>query len=269
MGRARPWPVVPQDVRDIGEPDSVAGVIARMESILEPLPETDGVACFTLLYLDVTRAVGAELENATFADPGFLHRLDVVFADLFFNALAAYERNPRDAPRAWAPLFECRSTRGVAPLQFALAGMNAHINRDLPVALVTTWKESRIEPALGSPQHADFEHVNDVLARVERRIKRRYLTGWLNAFDNLLHRFHRLDSILAMWNVRTARAAAWVNGRALWALRDDEELSGEYLRNLDRTVGLSGRGLLIPSDTSLRKVDRRVRRTRHDPLWWV
>jgi hypothetical protein len=243
--------------------------MARMEAILEPLSQTDGVASFTRLYLEVTRAVQTELEGATFADPGFLEKLDVVFADLFFGALEAHERGPRDAPSAWAPLFECRSTRGVAPLQFALAGMNAHINRDLPVALVTTWTGTRIDPGFDSRQHADFERVNDVLARVEQRVKREYLTGWLNALDRLLHRFHRLDSILAMWNVRAARAAAWVNGEALWALRSDARLSAEYVRNLDRMVGLSSRALLIPADTSLRKVDRRVRRVRRDPLWWV
>jgi hypothetical protein len=248
---------------------SVADVIARMEAILSPLRRTDGVASFTRLYLEVTRAVQTELERATFADPAFLQRLDVVFADLFFDAVETFERGPGDTPRAWAPLFECRSTRGVAPLQFALAGMNAHINRDLPVALVSTWSENRIEPGFDSRQHADFERVNDVLARVEQRVKREYLTGWLNALDRILHRFHRLDSVLAMWNVRSARAAAWVNGEALWALRGDARLSGEYLRNLDRMVGLSGRGLLIPSDTSLRKVDRRIRRVRRDPLWWV
>ena len=270
MGGARPRPLLPHDVRDVGpQSASVADVIARMEAILEPLPRTDGVACFTRLYLAVTKAVEAELETATFADPSFLRELDVVFADLFFGALETYEGGPGDVSSAWAPLFEARSNRGVAPLQFALAGMNAHINRDLPVALVTTWTNARVGPSIGSRQHADFERVNDVLARVEQRVKREYLTGWLNALDSLLHRFHRLDSILAMWNVRSARAAAWVNGEALWGLRGDAKLSGEYLRNLDRMVGLSGRGLLIPADTSLRKADRRIRRLRRDPLWWV
>jgi Family of unknown function (DUF5995) len=248
---------------------SVADVIARMEAILGPLSRTDGVACFTRLYLNVTKAVQTELESATFADPGFLQKLDVVFADLFFGALEAHQRGPREAPRAWAPLFECRFTRGVAPLQFALAGMNAHINRDLPVALVTTWGRARLEPSVDSRQHTDYERVNDVLARVEQRVKHEYLTGWLKALDRLLHRFHRLDSVVAMWDIRRARAAAWVNGEALWVLRGDAKLSGEYLRTLDRMVELSGRGLLIPADTSLRKVDRRISRLRRDPLWWV
>src|SRR5687767_15678553 len=107
MAGARPGPVLPPDVRDIeGQSASVAGVIARMEAMLEPLPRTDGVASFTRLYLEVTRAVQTELERATFAHPGFLQKLDIVFADLFFDALEAHESAPTNAPRAWAPLFE-------------------------------------------------------------------------------------------------------------------------------------------------------------------
>jgi hypothetical protein len=240
-----------------------------MEASLDALPRTDGVACFTRLYLAVTRAVQAELERATFADPDLLRQLDLVFADLFFGAVATWEHSRHEAPRAWVPLFECRSTRGVAPVQFALAGMNAHINRDLPVALVTTWARAGIEPRTGSPQHADYGRVNDVLARVEQRVKHAYLTGWLSTVDRLLHRLHRLDSILAMWSVSSARAAAWVNGEAIWALRGNALLRDQYVDKLDRMVELSSRGLLIPADTSLRRADRRIGRLRRDPLWWV
>jgi hypothetical protein len=39
----------------------------------------------------------------------------------------------------------------VAPIQFALAGMNAHINRDLPLALVATCTARKVAPRRGSP----------------------------------------------------------------------------------------------------------------------
>jgi hypothetical protein len=38
---------------------------------------------------------------------------------------------------AWRPLVERRALPGIEPVQFALAGMNAHTNHDLPVAMVT------------------------------------------------------------------------------------------------------------------------------------
>src|SRR5438105_2592028 len=110
----------------MSSPSSVAEVVARMESSVSALPRGDGVAWFTRLYLAVTEGVQARLAGVTFADPRFLARLDVVFADLFFSALESAS-DPARMPRAWAPLVESRAARGIAPLQFAFAGMSAHI----------------------------------------------------------------------------------------------------------------------------------------------
>ena len=89
----------------------------------------------------MTEGVQQRLAGVTFRDPSFLARLDVVFANLFLAALGAAKSDPAKLPRAWAPLVDARTTHGIAPLQFALAGMSAHINRDLPVALVATCTE--------------------------------------------------------------------------------------------------------------------------------
>jgi hypothetical protein len=71
-----------------------------------------------------------------------------------------------------------------------------------------------------------------------------------------VHPFHRLDDVVAMWDIERARAAAWTNGLALWKLRDDADLSASFLLTLDRMVGLAGRGLMIPADTALQKLGR-------------
>jgi len=169
----------------------VTDVAARLRAIQASGPATDGVCCFARLYADVTDGVAARLAGQTFADPHFLARLDVHFADLFFTAAAAA---PAAMPHAWAPLFQARGRKGVEPLQFALAGMNAHINRDLPVALVSTWTELGRSPK----QHADYVLVNGVLGAVEEQVKARFVAGRLSWIDRLLHRAHRLDDVLAM-----------------------------------------------------------------------
>src|SRR5881394_4458405 len=128
----------------------IADVIERLRTIEGSAPSADGVVCFARLYLSVTEDVGADLTGRGFADNRFLETLDVHFAGLFFSALESYDRDPGGTPSAWVPLFAQRSHRGIAPLQFALAGMNAHINRDLPVALVTTCHELGLEPGEGS-----------------------------------------------------------------------------------------------------------------------
>jgi len=244
----------------VDPPEHIADVISRLRTIEASAPAKDGVVCFARLYREVTESVAAQVGRREFTETRFLETLDVRFAGLFFSALDSYGRDPSSTPSAWLPLFAQRSCRGVAPLQFALAGMNAHINRDLPVALVTTCRELRLDLLEASPEHADFENVNGLLAQVERRVKSAYVTGWLAWLDRLLHRLHRIDDVVAMWDVERARDAAWTNSTALWALGGQPPLAGDYLLALDRMVGLASRGLLIPADTLLLKLGRALAR---------
>jgi len=238
---------------------SVPEVIDRLRAIESASPPANGVACFARLYREVTEGVNAELEHRAVADARFIAELDVCFAGLFFSAFDAHHRKPGSEPPAWRPLFAGQSARGVAPLQFALAGMNAHINRDLPVALVTTCRALTLDLSETTPEHADFVRVNTLLAQVEQKIKRSYVTGWLAAVDRLVHRFDRIDDVVAMWDVARARDAAWTNAQALWALHGDPALESEFLGTLDRMVGLASRGFLIPADSLLQKLGRRLR----------
>jgi Family of unknown function (DUF5995) len=234
----------------------VPEVIERLRAIEAAAPRSNGVACFARLYREVTEGVNAKLAEQGFADARFLERLDVIFAGLFFAAFDAHEHDPASVPSAWGPLFGQQSRRGIAPLQFALAGMNAHINRDLPVALVTTCRELKLDLREGSPEHSDFERVNVLLGEVEATIKRSYLSGWLAWADRVVHRFDRIDDVVAMWDVRRARDAAWTNGQALWALRDEPSLASDFLLALDRMVGFASRGLLVPAESLLRRLGR-------------
>jgi hypothetical protein len=238
-------------------PSTVPEVVERLHALADA-SHTDGVSAFARLYLAVTEGVEANLASATFQDPVFLTRLDVVFASLFFDALDAYARDPASAPRAWVPLFEARSNRRIAPLQFALAGINAHINRDLPVALVSTCAELGVELRVDSPEHGDFEAINALLAQTLERVKAQFLTGWVRVVDRLLHPFGRVDDVVAIWDIRAARYAAWANGETLWALRDLPSLKDDFMRTLDRAVGLTSRGLLVPTQNWAQSLARRI-----------
>ena len=217
-------------------------VVARMTAIDQALPPTDGISCFNKLYLEVTRGVLGAVAQTTFADPAFLTALDVAFANLFFAALSAFEAGSPDTPHAWAPLFEARSSPTIAPIQFALAGMNAHINRDLPVALVDIFAAAGAAPSDGSPQYADFERVNGLLAATEKEVKDQYLDGLMRQLDA---KFDGVDDVVATWSVAAARQAAWTNGEVLWRLRSIGPIERTYLETLDRSVGFASRGLLV------------------------
>jgi hypothetical protein len=214
-----------------------------MESVAAELPVTDGVSRFNHLYLEVTRSVDGAAQTALFEDAAFLSALDVGFAGLYFAALAASQAGTA-LPRCWAPLFAARGDAHIAPIQFALAGMNAHINHDLPLALVSTCRAAGVALADDSPQHRDFLKVNDLLATVEAQVKAEYLTGLLGVAAEVLG---RIDDVAAMWSITEARNAAWTNAGLLWAVRDSHDLTAAFEDVLDGTIGFAGRGLLIPT----------------------
>ena len=233
---------LPKILSALAVPD-VPAAIERFHAIEAALPGNDGIVWFTRLYRTVTEAVRARLGQQTFEDTAFLGRLDIVFANLYLDALRAWAAAPANAPKAWLPLFAARSTPRIAPIQFALAGMNAHINRDLPVAIVATWQELKLKLEDPSAEHDDYVKVNALLAQTETTVKHWFDTGFVGIVDATLG---PADDRIAMWDVSRARDAAWVQGEALWALRGAGFLERRYLDTLDHLVGFAGRGLLVP-----------------------
>jgi uncharacterized protein DUF5995 len=138
---------------------TIAEVVDIMEMLDRELSDADGLWWFNHLYLRVTLAVRSAVTTTTFRDPAFLERLDVVFANLYFDAVAAGDTDPLAAPSAWRPLFESRHQRGILSIQFALAGMNAHINRDLPAGIVATYLETDGAPGQAGARHADSGRI--------------------------------------------------------------------------------------------------------------
>jgi hypothetical protein len=232
------------DTRAEALADPIKAVEARMQAIAAPLPADDGVARFNELYLAVTQAVVEETRADAYRDPAFISRLDVVFADLYFAAIDD-DAAGRPIPKAWEPLFEKRRTRGIAPLQFAIAGMNAHINHDLALSLVAVADERKFELDDGTDQHADYLAVNETLERVEGEIKVRYTTGIVGALDKAMG---PLDDVLANWSVARARDNAWTTARTIRALRKTPFLLEPFLEGLARNVGFAGRGLLVRTE---------------------
>jgi Family of unknown function (DUF5995) len=214
-----------------------------MHAIADELPAADGVARFNHLYLEETVAVDTVTRTAGFEDPEFIVALDVVFAGLYFAAVDAAGAG-KPPPRSWAPLFAARAEERIAPIQFALAGMNAHINHDLPLALVSTCEARSLELSRDSSQYRDYLKINDTIAATETRVKQEFLTGMVRVADEVLG---HVDDVIAMWSIAEARNAAWTNAEALWALRDHPDLTAAFADALDGTVGFASRGLLVPT----------------------
>src|SRR5919199_361827 len=158
----------------------VRDVVARLEALDAQLSSDDGVKWFNRLYLETTRHVAAFDESGEQAAPGFLADLDVAFAEAYFTALATAGVGPQPPAgypfHAWKPLFEARRNPEIAPIQFALAGMNAHFNHDLAAGICAVCVERGVEPALEGPEHTDYEAVNGLIAEAEAETKQWLLT---------------------------------------------------------------------------------------------
>ena len=241
LGRAPRSDLVPLP-SVVPPPQTIDEVIAAMRAIQAQLPAEDGVAQFNRMYLAITEEVGRASRGHDFEDTNFLERLDVIFANLYFQAIEDYARAAGEGPKAWAPLMEARSNGRIAPIQFALAGMNAHINHDLVIAVVDTCRAFDLEPKHDSPQYRDFVYVNELLTRAQEKVEPWFKRGPLGLLDRFLG---RADEVAEMWSMQRAREAAWVQAEALWRLGGAEPITGRFLLTLDRTVGFAGRGLLI------------------------
>ena len=218
----------------------IAHVVAQMDQVRAGLSRTDGIGVFLDVYRRVTQLVGQRVTDGTFRDSAFTEDLDVRFADLFLDVpedLAA----KRTVSKAWAPLVERRAVRGILPIQFALAGMNAHINHDLALAVVATCEARHVAPDDGSIRD-DFEKVNAVLAEVVRPIRDSFL-------DQAIVQYGAgaapLADLVSNFSIDKARDAAWVSALTLWHLRDISFLERAVRETLARSVGLVSRQLLV------------------------
>lgn len=210
-------------------PATIADVIARMQAIDALLPADDGIKWFNRLYLMVTQQVDLHPPDGAWRNPAWLTRLDVVFAGLYFGAVSGFLAG-RPAPSAWNVLFEARYRTGIDRIQFALAGMNAHINHDLALALLATDAELDIVPAPDGPEFADYQSINRLLNTVMPSALTMLATDTLGV---LAQDTGKIGRLLAFWNICSARDLAWDFAGHLRALA-----------GADRDVALGAQGAL-------------------------
>lgn len=218
---------------------SIADVVTTMQAVDNLLSGNDGLKWFNLLYLQVTQQVDSGPPAGGWEDPAWLTRLDVVFAGLYFRAIADRLQGSSALPSSWKALFEARFASGVDRIQFALAGMNAHINHDLALALLETDRELNLAPGANSPEHNDFERVNDLL-EVELPLALQFLATGI--IGELAQDTGKIGRLLAIWNVRAARDLAWDFADQLRPLSGIARTAA--LAAQDQLTGVIGRSLL-------------------------
>lgn len=225
------------------QPRSIAEVLQTMRAIDAVCIDGDGLKWFNWLYLQVTAAVEARVALAGgFTDPAWLAALDVQFAGLYFSAVKA-SLSGRPAPGCWRVLFARRNQTAIARIQFALAGVNAHINHDLPMAIVATCADTGSRPQHGGTHYRDYTSLNTTLNGL---VDLATQTLQVRLLGDALPPVSHLEDTLAAFSVSAAREAGWHNAELLWALRGSPPLAARTLDVLDGTTSVIGKTLLVP-----------------------
>ena len=211
---------------------SIAALVARMESDLERL--TDARRHFHGTYLRTTIAVGEEITRGGFADNAWLERWDLVFADLYLDALDA-DLNGQEVPKPWRVAFDAPAE--LPPLRHVLLGMNAHINYDLPQALIAViTPEEFADEALLQRREADHRHVDEVLvARVgeeDRGAKKKLVDRLLGPANRAATRRFLVESRRKVWHNTAMLDRARRDGTYQIALKRLEELCAARVAEL-------------------------------------
>ena len=222
-----------------------------MAALLEPLQaDGDQRRYFHATYQRTTIAVAGELKRGGFADAEWVERWDVAFADLYLEALEASLAGRRP-PRPWDIAFSAPA--GLPALRHVLLGMNAHINYDLPQALLAVITDEEFDDAaLLARREADHRAIDDVLAsRVaaeDDELTR--ISGPTPLLDRLLRPFNRLGTQRFL---REAREKVWANAVALSrARRQGPDAYAALLAQLEELSGAKVAALQAPGQVLLK-----------------
>lgn len=195
---------------------TVAAVVARMRQRLDSLPAgASHRAAFLSTYLRTTEAVGEAVDAGSFEDPAWVERWDAGFAELYLDAHDAdIAGDTARVPRPWRLAFQAPA--GLPALRHVLLGINAHVNYDLPQAMLAVISpEDFGDPVLIARRRRDHERIDKVLAgRVGAEDD--VLSAGQTLVDKLLGPLNRLGSKRFL---REARQKVWHNVGELHAAR--------------------------------------------------
>lgn len=200
--------------------------VAKLEAIEQDLVRKgDARAVFVTTYLMQTKATAAALaEPGRFEDPAFMNRLALRFVQYFLDAYGNYEAGQRDkVPAPWLRAFDLATQKKTLVMEDLVLGINAHINYDLPRALVVV--------GANTPAHErDFSNYNQLLyeniqpvkdAIVDRYTKEAFSVNLLGLADKLSL---KLDDRVAEETFSLLRNRAWEYSRRI-AAGDSKALS--------------------------------------------
>jgi hypothetical protein len=213
-------------------------VIAQLDHIIDYCARhRSRLGFFATLYRNVTLRVRAGIQCGRFEDGPRMERLDVIFANRYFEALDCYWQLA-PTPRCWQVAFQAAQWRRPIILQHLLLGMNAHINLDLAIAAIQTTPGEDL-PSLKRDFYEITVLLGELIDEVQARID--VVSPWFSMIDRL---GGRTDEELCHFAIAVARDLAWRTAEHLAHL-PPEALAAEIARH-DAAVAALGQGIGRP-----------------------
>lgn len=194
----------------------LAEVAARLRERLDSLPPAARHrAPFLGAYLRTTEAIDSAARASLFEDAAWVAEWDVAFAELYLAAHdAELNGGLRGVARPWQLAFAAPPE--LPALLHVLLGINAHVNYDLPQAMLGVISPDDFsDPALLASRRRDHERIDTVLAS---RVKAEdaEIGGHRRLRDRALTPANRLASTRFL---REARQKVWHNMAELHTAR--------------------------------------------------
>ncbi|HET9624358.1 MAG TPA: DUF5995 family protein [Kofleriaceae bacterium] len=163
---------------------------------------------FAALYRQVTLRVKQGIAAGEFEDGPRMERLDVVFANRYLAALAAWQADGAPS-QCWRLAFQAAGRDDLIILQHLLLGMNAHINLDLGVAAATVAPGAAL-----AALHTDFNRINAILGALTDQVKQvvARFSPFLHLLDEVGASF---EDEIVNFSMTAARDDAWRHAELL------------------------------------------------------
>jgi hypothetical protein len=217
-----------------------------MQQRLDVVPAGSSRKHFLGTYLRTTQAIGQAIHEGVFEDPDWVERLDVVFADLYLDAYHLHLAGA-PVPRPWRLAFD--APPDLQPIRHVLLGINAHINFDLPQALLRVIAIADFDdPQVVDRRRRDHERIDGVLASRVAAEDDEFGPGTL--VDRLLTPLNRIASRRFL---AEARRKVWHNTAELNRARvDSPQAYSARLAELEVLSAAKVAELLEPGQVLLR-----------------
>lgn len=212
----------PEQPTDPGSGDTLVRTVEQLRQLALASPDASGF--FPAMYAHVTAAVHDRCVAGEWADPAAMVTFTRTFAELYTTA--AQDR--RSAARCWRASWDVAADPDLLIAQHLLLGINAHVNFDLPQAVVTVADRTGDLAAI----RPDFDAVNGLLAEAYQGVAQRLgrVARWTGALGSVG------GGRLFNFSLERARDQAWAAAERLHGL--DAPGRAAYVLELDELVSV-------------------------------